>query len=147
MKNYIVVEIIPTTRNIETGSIAQLCAIKVYDSKIKKRLNLRLNKEYINIPDILNMINYDNDKFKYLESTNEIIDKFIKFCGKDKIIIIPNDYTLSYLSSVNLEKVSICDIVKIDYSPLLIDDIISKYNLKYSNDIVKILYDAIKNTK
>ena len=140
--NYVIVEIIPTTRNPITGDIAQLSAIK--KGKITKKLNLRLNKDKINIPDILRMTNYDNDKFEYLETTNEIMNKFIKFIEDYDLIIIPNDYTKEYLSNIKNNKISISDKLGIDYSELLIDDIINKYNLEYSNDIVGILNDAIK---
>ena len=140
--NYVIVEIIPTTRNPITGDIAQLSAIK--KGKITKKLNLRLNKDKINIPDILRMTNYDNDKFEYLETTNEIMNKFIKFIEDYELIIIPNDYTKEYLSNIKNNKINISDKLGIDYSELLIDDIINKYNLEYSNDIVGILNDAIK---
>ena len=140
--NYVIVEIIPTTRNPITGDIAQLSAIK--KGKKTKKLNLRLNKDKINIPDILRMTNYDNDKFEYLETTNEIMNKFIKFIEDYDLIIIPNDYTKEYLSNIKNNKISISDKLGIVYSELLIDDIINKYNLEYSNDIVGILNDAIK---
>ena len=140
--NYVIVEIIPTTRNPITGDIAQLSAIK--KGKKTKKLNLRLNKDKINIPDILRMTNYDNDKFEYLETTNEIMNKFIKFIEDYDLIIIPNDYTKEYLSNIKNNKISISDKLGIDYSELLIDDIINKYNLEYSNDIVGILNEAIK---
>ncbi len=140
--NYVIVEIIPTTRNPITGDIAQLSAIK--KGKRTKKLNLRLNKDKINIPDILRMTNYDNDKFEYLETTNEIMNKFIKFIEDYDLIIIPNDYTKEYLSNIKNNKISISDKLGIDYSELIIDDIINKYNLEYSNDIVGILNDAIK---
>ena len=90
------------------------------------------------------MTNYDNDKFEYLETTNEIMNKFIKFIEDYDLIIIPNDYTKEYLSNIKNNKISISDKLGIDYSELLIDDIINKYNLEYSNDIVGILNDAIK---
>ena len=140
--NYVIVEIIPTTRNPITGDIAQLSAIK--KGKRTKKLNLRLNKDKINIPDILRMTNYDNDKFEYWKTTNEIMNKFIKFIEDYDLIIIPNDYTKEYLSNIKNNKISISDKLGIDYSELLIDDIINKYNLEYSNDIVGILNDAIK---
>ena len=140
--NYVIVEIIPTTRNPITGDIAQLSARE--KGKKTKKLNLRLNKDKINIPDILRMTNYDNDKFEYLETTNEIMNKFIKFIEDYDLIIIPNDYTKEYLSNIKNNKISISDKLGIDYSELLIDDIINKYNLEYSNDIVGILNDAIK---
>ena len=72
------------------------------------------------------------------------MNKFIKFIEDYDLIIIPNDYTKEYLSNIKNNKISISDKLGIDYSELLIDDIINKYNLEYSNDIVGILNDAIK---
>ena len=72
------------------------------------------------------------------------MNKFIRFIEDYDLIIIPNDYTKEYLSNIKNNKISISDKLGIDYSELLIDDIINKYNLEYSNDIVGILNDAIK---
>ena len=128
MDKYVIVEIIPTTRFKNTGDIAQLCAIK-YDNDITSNLNLRLELEKVQIPDILNMINYDIDKFEYLSTTSKIINKFKKFIKDYKLIIIPNEYTIDYLSDLDNEKISICEILKIKFSDNLINDIIDKYNL------------------
>lgn len=144
MDKYVIVEIIPTTRFKNTGDIAQLCAIKC-DNDIISNLNLRLELEKIQIPDILNMINYDIDKFEYLSTTNKIINKFKKFIKDYKLIIIPNEYTIDYLSDLDNEKISICEILKIKFSDNLINDIIDKYNLNSNDEIVEVMYKAIKN--
>lgn len=146
MDKYVIVEIIPTTRHKNTGDIAQLCAIKC-DNDILSNLNLRLNLEKIQIPDILNMINYNNEKFKYLSTTNKILNEFKKWSKNYKLIIIPNEYTLDYLSDLDNEKVSICEILKINFSDNLITDIANKYNLNLNDEIVEIMYKAIKNMK
>ena len=146
MDKYVIVEIIPTTRFKNTGDIAQLCAIKC-DNDIISNLNLRLELEKIQIPDILNMVNYDVDKFEYLSTTNKIINKFKKFIKDYKLIIIPNEYTLDYLSDLDNEKISVCEILKIKFSDNLINDIVSSYNLNQNDEIVEIMYKAIKNMK
>lgn len=146
MDKYVIVEIIPTTRFKNTGDIAQLCAIKC-DNDIISNLNLRLELEKIQIPDILNMVNYDIDKFEYLNTTNKIINKFKKFIKDYKLIIIPNEYTLDYLSDLDNEKISVCEILKIKFSDNLINDIVSSYNLNQNDEIVEIMYKAIKNMK
>ena len=58
-KEYIIVEIIPNHSNANIGFIAQLQALKIKDSKIVKRLDLRVNEDLITNPDLLNMISYD----------------------------------------------------------------------------------------
>ncbi|MBO5095297.1 MAG: hypothetical protein J6B98_00270 [Bacilli bacterium] len=146
MDKYVIVEIIPTTRFKNTGDIAQLCAIKC-DNDIISNLNLRLELEKIQVPDILNMVNYDIDKFEYLNTSNKIINKFKKFIKDYKLIIIPNEYTLDYLSDLDNEKISICEILKIKFSDNLINDIVSSYNLNQNDEIVEIMYKAIKNMK
>lgn len=146
MNKYVIVEIIPTTRKKDTGNIAQLAALKI-DNDIVSSINLRLNKEKIQIPDILNMINYDNDNFEYLNSTSKILEKFKKWSKGYKLIIIPNDYTLDYLSDLDNEKISICEIFNIEFSDNIINYIVNKYNLQLNNDIVGIIYKAIKNMK
>lgn len=146
MDKYIIVEIIPTTRHKNTGDIAQLCAIK-NDNDIISNLNLRLNLEKIQVPDILNMVNYDKEKFEYLSTTNKILDKFKKWSKNYKLIIIPNEYTIDYLNDLENEKISVCEILKINFSDNLINDIINKYNLDLNDEIVEIMYKAIKNMK
>ena len=94
---YIIIEIIPTTRFKNTGDIAQLCAIKV-DNDVISNLNLRIDANKIQIPDILHMTNYDKEKFEYLNSTNEILSKFEKWSKDYELIIIPNEYTLDLYS-------------------------------------------------
>jgi hypothetical protein len=142
---YVIVEIIPTTRKKDTGDIAQLCAIKIDD--IISNLNLRLEKDKIQIPDILNMINYDNNKFKYLPSTNKILNEFMLWSKNYKLIIIPNEYTLDYLRDLDNEKISICELLNIEFSNNLINDIVDKYNLNINDEVVNIIYNAIKNMK
>lgn len=146
MDKYIIVEIIPTTRFKNTGDIAQLSALKV-NTDIVSSLNLRLNKEKIQIPDILNMINYDNDNFEYLNTTNKILEKFKNWCNDYKLLIIPNDYTIDYLSDLDNEKISICEVLNMEFSDNIINEIVNKYNLELNNDIVGIIYNAIKNMK
>lgn len=146
MDKYIIVEIIPTTRYKNTGDIAQLCAIK-NDNDITSFLKLRLDLNKIQIPDILNMINYDNNLFEYLSSTNKILNKFKKWSKGYNLIIIPNEYTIDYLSDLENEKISICEILKMDFKDSIIDDIINKYDLNKNEEIVEILNIAIKNMK
>lgn len=144
MDKFIIVELIPTARFKNTGDIAQLCALKCTNNRISK-LNLRLELNKIQIPDILSMVNYDIDNFEYLSTTNKILSKFKTWAKNYKLIIIPNDYTLDYLSELENEKISVCEILKIKFSELIIDDICNKYNINRNQEIVDIIYEAIKN--
>ena len=50
-RKYVILEIIPTSSNAKTGNIKGI--------KLEERFDYRLDKTLINIPDILNMINYE----------------------------------------------------------------------------------------
>ena len=44
-KNYVILEIIPTSSNKNNGFIAQVQALKIKDNKIVNRLDLRVKEE------------------------------------------------------------------------------------------------------
>lgn len=139
-KNYIIVEMIPTNSSSEKGIIAQLQALKISDDKIIDRLDLRVYEEMINNFDLLKMISYDKEMFTY---TNDIMEKFIKFIKKDKLLIIDNFYTLDYLKSVDNKKESVFSYLGMEYSDDVFDKIILKYQLEPSNHLVDLLYEAL----
>lgn len=142
-KKYIILEIIPTSSNPKIGDIAQLSALKVDGIKLEERFDYRLDKSLINIPDILNMINYDNDSFKYVKKTKTIMNKFKKFIGDMPLLIIDNEYTRNYLKELNNEKYSVFEYLGIDVTFDAFDELIRKYNLKPSNYLVDLLYEAL----
>lgn len=142
-KKYIILEIIPTSSNPKIGDIAQLSALKVDGIKLEERFDYRLDKSLINIPDILNMINYDNDSFKYVKKTKTIMNKFKKFIGDMPLLIIDNEYTRNYLKDLNNEKYSVFEYLGIDVTFDAFDELIRKYNLKPSNYLVDLLYEAL----
>ena len=71
---YIILELIPT-KSIG-GDIIQLSALKIDDLKLIDRFDYRLNEDKITIPDLINIISYDKDKFIYKDSTKEIINEY-----------------------------------------------------------------------
>lgn len=142
-KKYIILEIIPTSSNPKIGDIAQLSALKVDGIKLEERFDYRLDKSLINISDILNMINYDNDSFKYVKKTKTIMNKFKKFIGDMPLLIIDNEYTRNYLKDLNNEKYSVFEYLGIDVTFDAFDELIRKYNLKPSNYLVDLLYEAL----
>lgn len=142
-KKYIILEIIPTSSNPSNGNIAQLSALKVDGIKLEDRFDYRLDKSLINIPDILNMINYDNNSFKYVKKTKDIMNRFKKFAGSLPLLIIDNEYTRNYLKDLDNEKYSVFEYLGIDVTFDAFDELIRKYNLEPSNYLVDLLYEAL----
>ena len=140
---YIIAEIIPTRSDPKEGFIAQISALKLDGIKLEDRFDYRLDKEKINIPDILNMVNYDNDSFKYVKQTKTIINNFKKFIEDLPLLIIDNEYTNNYLKDINNEKVNIFEYFDINISNTCFDELMKKYNLEPSNHLVDLLYEAL----
>lgn len=140
---YIILEIIPTSSKAKRGDIAQLSALKINGIKLEERFDYRLDKSLINIPDILDMINYDNDSFKYVKKTKTIMGKFKKFIGDLPLLIIDNEYTRDYLSGLDNEKYSVFDYLGLDVTFDVFSVLIKKYNLEPSCHLVDLLYEAL----
>lgn len=140
-KKYIILEIIPT--KIIGGDIAQLSALKLEGLELKDRFDYRLSEEKINIPDIIDMINYDKDNFKYVKRTSTIISNFKKWIEDYDLLIIDNLYTNNYLEDISNKKESVFKYLNMEYSDDIIEKIMDKYNLVPSNYIVDLLYEAI----
>lgn len=140
---YVILEIIPTNSDPKKGDIAQISALKLDGFKLIDRFDYRLDKDKINVFDILKIINYDNDKFKYLSSTRKIKKEFKKFIGRLPLLIIDNSYTYKYLEEFNNEKIPVFDYLNLKLSDTVFDEIIKKYNLEASNYLVDLLYEAL----
>ena len=139
-KKYIILEIIPT--KVLGGDIAQLSALKLEGLELKDRFDYRLCEEKINIPDIIDMINYDKDNFKYVKRTSTIIRNFKKWIEDYDLLIIDNLYTENYLKDIKNEKESVFKYLNMDFSDNIIEKIMDKYSLVPSNHIVDLLYEA-----
>ncbi len=142
-KKYIILEIIPTAVDPKKGEIAQLSALKVNDLKLIDRFDYRLEKNMINNIDILNMISYDEDMFKYVKTTKTILSRFKKWIEDYDLLIIDNVYTKNYLSSIKNNKESVFDYLNMSFSDDVIELVMEKYKLIPSNHIVDLLYEAI----
>ena len=138
---YILLELIPT-KSIG-GDIIQLSALKIDDLKLIDRFDYRLNEDKITIPDLLDIISYDKDKFIYKESTNKIIEDFKKWCDDYKLLILDNKYTYNYLKELDNEINYIEKELNLEYSDDIIEIIIDKYKLQPTNYIVDLLYEAL----
>ena len=142
-KKYIILEIIPTSSNPKIGDVAQLSALKIDGIKLEERFDYRLDKSLIDIPDVLNMINYDNNSFKYVKKTKTIMNRFKKFANNLPLLIIDNEYTRNYLKDLDNEKYSVFEYLGIDVTFDAFEELIRKYNLKPSNHLVDLLYEAL----
>ena len=142
-KDYIITEIIPTHSNANVGFIAQIQALKIKDDKIIDRLDLRVDEKLIENQDLLNMISYDKEMFTYTNNKENIINEFVKFIGKDKLLIIDNYYTIDYLKSIKNKKESVFKYLDLDLTDDVFDKLINKYQLEPSNHLVDLLYEAI----
>ena len=140
-KKYIILEIIPT--KVIGGDIAQLSALKLEGLELKDRFDYRLCEEKINIPDIIDMINYDKDNFKYVKRTSTIISKFKEWIEDYDLLIIDNLYTENYLEGIKNKKESVFKYLNMEFSDNIIEKIMDKYSLVPSNHIVDLLYEAI----
>lgn len=140
---YIILELIPTNISPEEGDVIQLSALKVHDFNLVDRFDVRLNYDFIKIPDLIELISYDCDLFKYVDSTVEILDLFKKWSDGYKLVMIDNIYTKDYLKSFLNDTVFIHELLDLNSSDNIILDIIAKYNLEETNYIVDLMYEAL----
>ncbi len=143
MKKYIILELIPTASTKEKGDIIQLSAIKLNELTLMDRFDYRITDDKIPLTDLKEMINYDNDKFIYKNTTEEILNDFKKWSEGLPLLILYNSYTLDYLKELNNKKEDISKYLNMSYTDDMIDNIIKKYNLELSNYIVDLLYEAL----
>ena len=143
MKEYIILELIPTHSKKEYGKIIQLQALKIKDLNIIDRFDYRLNEDMITNKDLVNLISYDKDCFKYVDDDKKILKEFKKWSKKLPLLILDNNYTNDYLSELKNKKESICNYLDTEYNDDLISYLIKKYKLENSNHIVDLLYESL----
>lgn len=143
MKKYIILELIPTASTKERGDIIQLSALKLNELNLIDRFDYRITDDKIPLTDLKEMINYDNDKFIYKNTTEEILKEFKTWSEGLPLLILNNGYTLDYLKELKNKKEDISEYINIPYTDDIIDKIIKKYNLEPSNYIVDLLYEAL----
>ena len=136
---YIIVEIIPTHPDPLKGDIAQISALKLKGINLVDRFDYRLNN--VNNSDVLRMIQYDKDNFKYLDNSKDILKEWDKFSSNYPIIIFEDTYTNNYLNNKNKELI----FPYLDMEPSIdfFDKLKEKYKLEDSNYLVDLIYEAI----
>lgn len=142
-EEYIVMELIPSHSNADKGIIVQIQALKIKNLKLVERFDYRVDESLVDNSDLLKMISYDKDMFKYSDTEEYLVKKFKKFIGKDKLLIIDNFYTRGYLKNIKNKKESIFSYLNIEYSNDVFDKIKKKYNLEDTNHLVDLLYEAL----
>lgn len=140
---FVILEIVPTALDPAKGDIAQLSALLINEGRIVDRFDYRLNKDKVKVPEILRMLDYDNDAFKYEKTTKNIMKKFGKFMDNLPLLIIENEYTRNYLRNVDNEKESVFKYLDLEVSDDVFDRLIKKYDLEPSNYFVDLLYEAL----
>ena len=140
---YVILELIPDAINPSKGNIIQLSALMLDGLKLLDRFDYRLNNDKFDNIDLKNLISYDKDSFKYVDSSKDIISEFKKWIGDLPLLIIDNIYTKNFLEEINNKKESIFNYLDLEFSDDVIDKVIEKYNLKPSNYIVDLLYEAL----
>ena len=140
---YIILEIIPDAISPKYGNIIQLSALKLDGLKLLDRFDYRLKYDKINNNDLRKLTSYDKNSFKYVDDYTKIVDKFKKWSKGLPLLIIDNTYTYNFLEDIDNEKKSIFTYLGLEYSDDVIDKVIQKYNLKPSNYIVDLLYEAL----
>ena len=143
MKEYVILELIPTHSDSSKGKIIQLQALKIKDLNLIDRFDYRLNEDKITNKDLVNLISYDKDFFTYVDDDKDIIKEFKKWSKKLPLLILDNSYTNNYLSELNNKKESICNYLDTEYNDDIINYLIKKYNLEQSNHIVDLLYESM----
>ena len=140
-KEYIILEIIPT--KVVGGDVAQLSALKINGIELVDRFDYRLDKSKINIPEILKMIDYDNDSFKYVKTTKTLMKNFKKFVEDLPLLIIDNVYTKNYLTDFDNKIDSVFKYLDLEVNDDVFDKLMNKYGLEPSNYLVDLLYEAL----
>lgn len=138
---YVILEIIPTT--LSGGDIVQISALKLDGIKLEGRFDYRLDKSLVNVPELLEMTNYDNESFKYVKKSKTIINNLKKFIEDLPLLIIDNEYTNNYLNGIKNERINVFKYFDIEISNNSFNELMEKYNLEASNHLVDLLYEAL----
>ena len=140
---YIVLEIIPTGINKDNGEIVELTALKVDGLKLIDRFNYRLNKDKVPLKEFLEMCNYDDEDFIYLDNSMDILDKLKDFVEDLPLVLIDNTYTLNFLDDFTNKKELVFPYLELEFSDSVIQNMIDKYKLEESNYLVDLVFEAI----
>lgn len=140
---YIIVEIIPTHSDPEKGFIAQLSALKLQGTKLIDRFDYRVEDNLLGDSDVKRFIQYDKNSFTYVNNIYFIIEKFKQWAKDLPLVIIEDNYTLSYLKELNNRKELVYKYFDIEPSEDAFIQMVGKYKLQPSDHLVDLVYEAI----
>ena len=140
---YIIVEVIPTHSDPEKGFIAQISALKLDGIKLEDRFDYRVENRFLENEDLKEMIKYDKEMFTYVDNIYFIIEKFKHWAKDYPLLLIENTYTLDYLKELNNKKEIVYPYLELENTQDVFNKIMKKYNLKPSNHLVDLIYEAI----
>ncbi len=140
---YIIVEVIPTHSDPEKGFIAQISALKLDGIKLEDRFDYRVENRFLENEDLKEMIKYDKEMFTYVDNIYFIIEKFKHWAKDYPLLLIENTYTLDYLKELDNKKEIVYPYLELENTQDVFNKIMKKYNLKPSNHLVDLIYEAI----
>ena len=140
---YIILELIPTAIHPSKGDIIQLSALKLKGIQLQDRFDERLEERLIALQDFKDLISYDKDAFKYIESTKEILSDFQEWIKDLPLLILDNTYTNNFLESLPNKKESILKYLNKEYHDRVVEELIEEHNIEPTNYIVDILYESL----
>lgn len=147
MKKYIILEIIPSSLYPEKGEVLQLSALKVDNFQLLDKFDKRIVAEKVPFAELEKLINYDKENFDYELESKNIMENFKKWTEDLPLLIINNAFTENYLDfyKVSNTKKSVFDLLNMAYSDNVLDEMLEKYNIKPSNYVVDLLFEALIN--
>lgn len=145
MKEYIILEIIPSSLYPQNGEVLQLSALKVNNFQLHGRFDKRIVDEKLPFPKLKDLIDYDNESFEYKQTSQEIMEDFKTWAGSLPLYIIDNAYTRQYLKFYKFSNplVSVLDFVGLVFHDDVLNEMLEKYNLEPSNYIVDLIFEAL----
>ena len=142
-EKYVIVELIPTSTKRESGVLVQLSALKLDGIQLLDRFDYRLNEDKVPLPDFIDMFSYDKESFTYVDSTEEILEKFKEWIGDLPLLTFDTTYTVRYLEDIPNSKELVFSYLSIPNTEDAIQEMITKYHLVESNYLVDLVYEAI----
>lgn len=140
-KSFIILELIPSSRI--NGDLIEVNALRISDKKIIDRLNIRLDRDKVLNPDLLDMTSYDKENFQYFDSKDKIEKELKSFVKRTPIYHIFDGYTNNYLEYLSNKKHDILEVLNMKYHFDIIDEIINKYKIEPTKYLVDIFYEAM----
>ena len=140
---YIIVELIPTHSNPKEGFIAQISALKLDGIKLIDRFDYRVDDKLVENEDLKKIIKYDKKNFTYVNNIYFILEKFKRWVKDYPLLLLEGNYTYKYLKDLTNPKEVVYSYLGLEENQDVFVKIMEKYNLKPSEHLVDLVYEAI----